>query len=234
MLQRLATSKKFFHTSTAHAARQYGLTLTISGPGGTIASIGAVSTSPLQRVITGSDHVRLGSPMALAPLLRQKVSPSTIPLPPSSPFPPFPTLSRRPPRRISTTNYAPGAGRPRLIFVVGSEYWDGTAARVFDLLPTTTSIGSAEHADLRLEGLETLDAVIHHTQNDEYVLTVNGDASTAVTLRTGVRIDLGPWRMAYFREEFADHGRPYGGRLGGELSRQRPQQERGHSATTGR
>ena len=37
---------------------------------------------------------------------------------------------------------------------------------------------------------------------------------------------MGPWRMAFFREEYADHGRPFGGRLGGEFSVQKPQPTR--------
>ena len=45
-------------------------------------------------------------------------------------------------------------------------------------------------------------------------------------LRTGALIALGEWRLAFFREEFADHGRPYGGRVGGEFAVQRPQPER--------
>jgi hypothetical protein len=47
--------------------------------------------------------------------------------------------------------------------------------------------------------------------------------ATEALLRTGTRIDVGPWTLTYAREEYADHGRPYGGRLGGELGRQRPQ-----------
>ena len=31
------------------------------------------------------------------------------------------------------------------------------------------------------------------------------------------------WTMTFYREEYADHGRPYGGRIGGELGHQRPQ-----------
>ena len=45
-------------------------------------------------------------------------------------------------------------------------------------------------------------------------------------LRTGARIELGPWTLLYAREEHADHGRPYGGRIGGELGHQRPQPRR--------
>jgi hypothetical protein len=35
-------------------------------------------------------------------------------------------------------------------------------------------------------------------------------------LRTGAQFVLGPWRFVFMRAEFADHGRPYGGREGGE------------------
>lgn len=36
-------------------------------------------------------------------------------------------------------------------------------------------------------------------------------ARDASVLRTGARIQMGKWCLAYFREEFADHGRPFGG-----------------------
>ena len=32
--------------------------------------------------------------------------------------------------------------------------------------------------------------------------------------------------MSFYREEYADHGRPYGGRAGGEIGHQRPQPAR--------
>jgi hypothetical protein len=32
--------------------------------------------------------------------------------------------------------------------------------------------------------------------------------------------------MSFYREEYADHGRPYGGRLGGEIGHQRQQPPR--------
>ncbi|MGO1547519.1 MAG: hypothetical protein ACTHXL_09220, partial [Microbacterium gubbeenense] len=46
------------------------------------------------------------------------------------------------------------------------------------------------------------------------------------TLRTGASFTAGPWRFVFQREEFADHGRPFGGRQGGELSDQPPQRRR--------
>lgn len=217
----------------------YGLSITLSGPDGVIAKVGAVDAPVLQRVVTGSPHIRLGSPAALAPLLRRRGAAITgIPLPPRTLFPIVPTVSRGVRRKITTTHYTPGSGRPRLIFVIGSENWNGQMPREFDLLPTTTVIGSRNDADLLLDGLEPLHAEIRHTADDEYILYPFGQmAGSSKTgeetgrrdggqvLRTGARIELGPWRMAYFREEFADHGRPHGGRVGGELSRQKPQRD---------
>ncbi len=217
----------------------YGLSLTLTGPDGVIAKIGAVDAPILQRVVTGSPHIRLGSPAALAPLLRRRGTPvNGIPLPPGTLFPIIPTVSRGVQRRVTTTHYTPGSGRPRLIFVVGSENWDGRMPREFNLLPTETTIGSGEGANLQLAGLDDVHAEIRHTADDEYVLYARGEMAGSArrdsesgrkdggqVLRTGARIELGPWRMAYFREEFADHGRPHGGRIGGELSRQKPQRD---------
>jgi len=89
-----------------------------------------------------------------------------------------------------------------------------------------------------LPGLDPERARIVHDDRDEYVLYVTGkepDAGQPVLvdhpspgriLRTGSLITLGEWRLAFFREEFADHGRPYGGRVGGEFAVQRPQPPR--------
>lgn len=78
-------------------------------------------------------------------------------------------------------------------------------------------------------------AEIRHARDDEYVLypfDASGGGSAPEpgkpapgprVLRTGARIELGTWRLAYYREEFADHGRPHGGRQGGELAIQKPQ-----------
>lgn len=216
-----------------------GLSVTVTGPAGVIASIGDVHSPIVQRVVTGSAHIKLGSAGALAPLLRVRSQQTTLPLPPSTPFPIVPTVSRRVRRHASTTHYVRGSGRPRLIFVVGSENWDGRPPREFNLLPGVTSIGSGTDCDLRLDGLDEAHAEIRHDGNDEYVFFARGDSEGNTRtdegfgrkdggqiLRTGARIELGPWRMAFFREEFADHGRPFGGRLGGELSRQKPQQDR--------
>jgi hypothetical protein len=226
-----------------------GLTVSLSGPNGLVVRLGAMPAPIVQRILTGSAHVTLGSRAALAPLLRRRSrrrpgpGSATTPvpvltIPPATPFPLLPTFDRRIRRRVTTTHYERGAGRPRLIFVVGSRNWDGRPPREFELLPGITRIGSGPDADLRLDGLEPLHAEIRHDRFDEYVLVPIGmvagsarpdpDATRdrGYVLRTGARIELGQWRMAFFREEFADHGRPFGGRAGGELAYQKPQPAR--------
>lgn len=223
----------------ASSLAERGLTISVSGPDGLIIRFGAVHAPIIQRLLTGSRNIALGSRAALAPLRRRPKAGTTnapsLLLPPPTLFPLVPTFDRRIRRRITTTHYTPGSGRPRLVFVVGSENWNGQMPREFDLLPTVTTIGSAQEASLQLQGLQPFHARIRHDENDEYVLYPLGAVSggskkeeegAGQVLRTGARIEMGPWRMAFFREEYADHGRPYGGRLGGELSIQKPQPAR--------
>jgi len=226
----------------------FGLSITLSGPDGVIARIGDVNAPVIQRVITGSPHIRLGSAAAIAPLLRRRgTAAPVIPLPPTTLFPIVPTVSRRIRRTATTTHHVPGSGRPRLIFVVGSKNWDGRMPREFNLLPDGTIIGSGTEADLQLAGLNSRHAEIRHTADDEYVLYPIGELSGSSrlagaggrrdggqVLRTGTRMEFGQWKMAYFREEFADHGRPHGGRVGGELARQKPQSDTRPGRTTAR
>jgi len=228
--------------SSIRAVRQVALELakrgavvSLAGEAGVLARIGAVRASVADRLLTGSPHISVRSYPALLAAARSKPSgQSPLFVPPLTLVPLAPTLERNRQRHITTTHYTPGSGRPRLIFVLGSEYWDGRPPREFDLKPGgVTTIGSAENADLRLAGLEPAHAEIRHDENDEYYLHVLGeqtvfpvldpDSGGGRILRTGARIELGEWRMGYFREEFADHGRPFGGRLGGELAEQKPQ-----------
>ncbi|SEN70799.1 hypothetical protein SAMN05216281_11220 [Cryobacterium luteum] len=224
------------------AARK--LTVSITGPVGLIARLGDVQASVTQRLVTRSPHIVLGARNALGPLVQARLRgqarmPVAIPLPPSTVFPLAPTFDRRSRRKVTTTHYTPGSGRPRLIFVVGSENWNGQMPREFNLLPGTTTIGSSPEADLQLPGLKPLHAEIRHDENDEYRLFAIGEVAgssrptedgrsigNGQILRTGSRLEMGPWRMGYFREEFADHGRPFGGRVGGELAVQKPQPPR--------
>ena len=220
------------------------LTVSITGPVGLIARLGDVQASVTQRLVTRSPHIVLGSPNALGPLVQARLRghsrmPVAIPLPPTTVFPLAPTFDRRSRRGVTTTHYTPGSGRPRLIFVVGSENWNGQMPREFNLLPGTTTIGSSPEADLQLPGLKPLHAEIRHDDNDEYRLFAIGEVAgssrpaddgrsvgNGQILRTGSRLEMGPWRMGYFREEFADHGRPFGGRVGGEYAVQKPQPPR--------
>jgi hypothetical protein len=214
-----------------------GAVVSLAGEDGVLASIGAVRGSVADRLLTGSPHISVRSyPALLAAVRSRRAENAPVFLPPPTLLPLAPTLERNRRPRITTTHYTPGSGRPRLIFVQGSEYWDGRPPREFELRPGVTTIGSAEDSDLRLSGLEPLHAQIRHDEHDEYYLFVLGEATgvplldpdlgVGRILRTGARIELGEWRMGYFREEFADHGRPFGGRLGGELSLQRPQPPR--------
>lgn len=212
-----------------------GISVRVEGPKGTLVRLGDVKSGPVGRLVAGSPHIKLGHLTALmADMRRTDRGGVRLAVPPSTLFPLIPTLVRHVRRRVTTTHYLPGSGRPRLIFAVGSGDWNGSRPREFDLLPGRTTIGSGPDADLRLEGLEALHAEIRHNEDDEYVLypfapTGGGrpnlprSTDNARILRTGSRIEMGPWRLAYYREEFADHGRPHGGRQGGEYAFQKQQ-----------
>lgn len=209
-----------------------GLAVSLSSPEGTLLSLGAVKTNPAHRALTRSAHIRPGSVSAFRAWARARGSgPAGSQLPPATPFPLSPTFQRNYRMRPTTTHYSAGGGRPRLVFVRDADTWDGRPAAVFELRAETSVIGSAEDADLTLPGILDAHATITHTADDEYVLTAQGPISGSTrlpdgsdyTLRTGARIGIGPWRMVFVREEYADHGRPYGGRQGGELAYQRPQ-----------
>ncbi|MET1132400.1 MAG: hypothetical protein ABWX60_03135 [Aeromicrobium sp.] len=216
-----------------------GLVVEVSGPDGVIITIGAVRAPRLQRLVTRSPHMRLGSwGHALRAVLARRrsasrsVSLASSGLPPGTPWPPLPTMRER--LRAVTTTHAPtgGAGKPRLYLSDTSDPAVSRRVGVF-LLPTDgVAIGSGDAVGLRLAGTDELQAEIVRTDEDEYVLiarssrvpsTVGGLQLARQTLRTGSRIQLGTWRLSYVRDEFADHGRPYGGRIGGELGRQRTQ-----------
>lgn len=130
----------------------------------------------------------------------------------------------------TTTHAEWGAGNPRLTVRGDDDH------RVFPLTLDVVKIGSDLASDLVLDGIDAHHATIVHDEHDEYVLTMHGPGEMNAThpdagpdeepfevLRTGARFTAGRWEIVCAREEFADHGRPYGGRLGGELSDQPPQ-----------
>jgi len=140
----------------------------------------------------------------------------------------------------TTTHAEWGAGDPRLRISRDDERF------VHHLVTDEVRIGSAEGNELRLADTDPVHATITHDERDEYVLTLHGrgemnanprTADTGVgpnsehgekaeILRTGAHFTAGPWTLVFAREEFADHGRPYGGREGGELDDQAPQPAR--------
>lgn len=136
-------------------------------------------------------------------------------------------MNERPASRqptITTTHAAWGAGHPRLLVT-------GEADRfVHEINCDLTHIGSGADSDLLLPSADPLHAKILHDTTDEYVLTMVGRGSTSFgpqeRLRTGAHFTAGPWQLIFVRDEFADHGRPYGGRRGGELAYQRTQAPR--------
>lgn len=148
--------------------------------------------------------------------------------------------------RVTTTHTdpaGPAAGEPRLV-LKSEDLWAGEGQPEFRLDRSLTTIGSHDSCDVVLPHLEPLHAVVFHDDTDEFVLDscgpetrVHGAVVTeSAILRTGARIDIGPHSLAYFREEHADHGRPFGGREGGEIGHQRSQAPGGSEPeqTTGR
>ncbi len=130
---------------------------------------------------------------------------------------------------VGTTHDPGRGGRPRLVFVLGStptlDPADAPDLGDVELDPDGTSIGSAEDCNVRLPQIGELQAVIARDGADEYVVSaksatvrgsVNGEVFDRHRLRTGDRIEFGPWTMTFVRDEHADHGRPHGGREGGE------------------
>jgi hypothetical protein len=117
--------------------------------------------------------------------------------------------------------------------------WSGEPLPVFTLDREVTSIGSGPDADVRLPDLASVHAQVRHDERDDYVLVLlaPGEAPTSPdgdpegtphpqVLRTGATFRIGPWALTFERAEHADHGRPHGGRQGGEGSVQRLQAPR--------
>lgn len=240
----------------ANALFDQGLSVTVLTPRGPLVTLGAPRTPWWQRRVTGSRHIRIERGAGLWSLARGRARstggalPSSSLMPPSTVWPPAPTLLRRR-REVSTTHARNGGGNPRLIMAPRKDPFPGDVQPVFPLLREVTTIGSAEGCDVRLPGLAPRHARIWRDERDEFVLvrlttaggtTVNGAPVDSAILRTASRVEMGReetgwWTMSFYREEYADHGRPHGGRQGGEIGRQRPQAPRpqgsGGSTSTG-
>ena len=226
----------------AQALAAGGLSVSVVSSSGPVVTLGAPRTSWLQRRVTGSRHIRIERGAGLRTLARGRSrSPRGGALPASGLTPPptltpiAPTMAGRPGRRVTTTHDPDRGGNPRLILPLGAYPREGDRPTVFPLRDDVTTIGSGADCDIRLAGLEPLHAEIRHDDEDEFVLTrigstaetrVHGAPVHSAILRTGSGIDLGERHLTFFREEYADHGRPYGGRVGGEFAQQRPQPSR--------
>lgn len=135
-------------------------------------------------------------------------------------------------RDDTTTHAGYGEGNPVLVLAMGEHDWSGQPQPVFPLRRQRTTIGSAPDADVRLDGLAPVHAEVRHDDRDDYVLTLlapglapmsTGDTPTDLpapqVLHTGATVRLGSWALTFQRAEAADHGRPAGGRSGGEGER---------------
>jgi hypothetical protein len=227
--------------SLARGLAEHGLLLSVIGPLGPLVRLGVARTSWWQRRLTGSPHIRLERGAPLWSLARRRnraprrgVLPAGELAPPPTLFPIAPTMARRPRRNVTTTHDPQRGGSPRMIMAPRPHPGPGDRQQVFALRDDVTTIGSGVDCDIRLSRLEPLHAEIRHDADDEFVLVrvgrpgstrVHGAPVDTARLRTGSRVDVGGWTMSFYREEFADHGRPYGGRIGGELGHQRPQAE---------
>ncbi len=131
----------------------------------------------------------------------------------------------------ATTHAAWGSGHPTLLVSHEDDRMQ------FPLQHLRTTIGASEDCDLMLTGADAMHAAVEHDDRDEYVLTMYGtgnmsgmhehpDGTRDMTLRTGSRFTIAQWSLVFVRDEYADHGRPYGGRQGGEGGHQRRQPPR--------
>lgn len=215
---------------------EQGLVVAVVHGGRTLVELGA--RAPWwQRLVTRAPYLRVGGLRGALSGLRgiaARRGPAALPgralVPPATLLPLFPTF-RMGPRGVTTTHDPRHGGHPRLVLSVGNRRRP-EGGIIHPLRGAVTRIGSAEDCDLRLPDVAPLQAEVHHRDDDEMVLVDRaGDGSTRVhgapvreiVLRTGCRVELGDWCFAYRRAEYADHGRPFGGRIGGELGHQRRQ-----------
>lgn len=223
--------------AAALAAR--GITVVVISGDVVLLEIGATRSPWWQRGVTRSRHLKIvslrGAVAGASGRLRRSgsaVLPGSELVPPTTLFPIAPTF-RRTLRPVTTTHDVRRGGNPRLVMTVGNPGIPDGGALVYPLRQDVTTIGSDPACDIVLAGLAPIHAVVSHDDRDEFVLQDrSADRSARVNgfvvgdgraLRTGVRITLGQWTLAYRRAEFADHGRPFGGRIGGEAGHQRRQ-----------
>lgn len=219
-----------------------GVSISVISRSGPLVTLGVARASWLQSRLTGSRHIRVDRVSALWSLFRSRsraprggALPTASLAPPATLFPVAPTMARRVRGPVTTTHDPDRGGNPRLVLPVGQYARMGDQQKEFYLRDDVTTIGSDGECDIQLAGLQPVHAEVRHNDEDEFVLVrlgpagstrVHGASVDSAMLRTGSGIDIGPWHLSFFREEYADHGRPYGGRIGGEAGHQRPQPSR--------
>lgn len=225
----------------AAALAERGLTVVVMAGDVVLLEIGRTHAAWWQRRLTRSEHLKVaslrgaiaGATGRLRGASTEAVLPGSELLPPTILLPVAPTFGRSP-RRVTTTHDPRRGGNPRLVLTTGNARLPSDGRVIFPLRGASSTIGSDPGCDIRLDGLAPVHATVVHDDHDELVLLdLSGDRSTRVNgaevpaegrvLRTGARITVGDWILAYRRAEFADHGRPFGGRIGGELGHQRSQ-----------
>lgn len=227
----------------AAALASRGITVVVIAGDVVLLEVGVTDPTWWQRRLTRSRHLKVVSVRgaltgALGRVRRsgsEPVLPGSELLPPTTLFPLAPTFGRSA-RPVTTTHDPRRGGNPRLVLTTGNPRLPEDGRTVFPLRGQETVIGSDPGCDIRLGGLEPVHAVILHDDRDEFVVVDrSADQSTLVNgapiqsgriLRTGARLSVGAWSFAWRRAEYADHGRPFGGRVGGELGHQRPQPDR--------
>ena len=133
---------------------------------------------------------------------------------------------------ITTTHDPARGGSPRLV-LAKEAVWAGERQPVFPLQERTT-IGSdarLRHPPARTRARSTpssstTSATSTSSPRSAAPTRVHGAFVDRQLLRTGARIEVGGHCLVFHREEYADHGRPYGGRIGGEAGHQIPQPPR--------
>jgi hypothetical protein len=213
-----------------------GLTVVVATERGRLFSLGQVRQRLGERTLTGSPHITVHDRRGVLRMMRARGDDGAPALsgllPPTTPWPVTPTLTPPRRRRVRTTHDPLGGGDPRLVYYL-SPPEQGGRREVLHLRRGVTTVGGASTDDLRLPGLEPGELrVEREPDTDEYQVVPVPNATTTVggrpvdrpvRLRTGQTVAAGGRSFVYVREEYADHGRPYGGREGGEFSRQRPQ-----------
>lgn len=214
----------------------YGLTMSVLSQDRPLLELGATRAGWLHSRLTGSRHLRVVGVRGLIAGARgqarggETVLPGRALVPPPTLFPIVPTFGAQ--RRSPTTTHDPRqGGNPRLVLTVGNQRLPDSGKVIYPL-GSVTRIGSDASNDIVLTGLAPEHAEVRRNADDELVIRdlvhrgstrVNGVPVEERALRTGARVELGDWTLAYRRAEYADHGRPFGGRIGGELGHQKPQ-----------